>query len=106
MASPDDEARTVAETNGLEGRAAFVYTRCSAAIREDSVKAAFWGPRGLVAIEDIAARVCEGCGEQFYSEETAHRIEEIVHGLDGVPIREITVPVFSLAKPARGPCAG
>ena len=72
-------------------------TYCGAETREDLVQAAFWGPRGLVAIEDIPARVCPGCGEQFYDDRTAERIEEIVHGSAGPPKRQIVVPVFSLA---------
>jgi len=51
----------------------------------------------LVAIEDIPARVCKGCGEQFYDDKTAQRIEKIVNGSTSVPKREVTVPVFSLA---------
>jgi YgiT-type zinc finger domain-containing protein len=99
MTSPGHLAPTTAETSGRDGQADFVCIYCGAAVREGSVKAAFWGPRGLVAIEDIDARVCEGCGEQFYSEETAHRIERITCGAAGTPNREMTVPVFSLSDP-------
>jgi len=79
------------------GPAAVPCTCCGADTREDFVKAAFWGPQGLVAIEDIPARVCEGCGEQFYDDQTAQRIEGIVNGSAAVPRQRITVPVFSLA---------
>jgi len=71
-------------------------TYCAASTREDMVKAAFWGRQGLIAIEDIPARVCDACGEQFYDDHTAHKIEQIVSGLAPKPARQILVPVFSL----------
>jgi hypothetical protein len=64
------------------------------------VRAAFWGRQGLLAIEDIPARVCQRCGEQFYDDQTAQRIENIVNGSAETPARKILVPVFSVATPA------
>jgi len=72
-------------------------TSCGADTRAELVKAAFWGQQGLIAIEDIPARVCTGCGEQFYDDTTAQQIERIVNGPAAVPARQIMVPVFSLA---------
>ncbi|MBE3098787.1 MAG: YgiT-type zinc finger protein [Planctomycetes bacterium] len=96
MTLPEDQARP-AEQGQQDGKAAFPCAYCGADTHEDLVKAAFWGPRGLVAIEDIPARVCEGCGEQFYDDKTTQRIEGIVNGSTAVPQRQATVPVFSLA---------
>ncbi len=87
---------------GREGnqdcRKPFPCEHCGSNTREDVVKAAIWGSRGLVVIENIPAWMCEGCGEQFYDEETAREIEKIVAGPAGKAKQEILVPVFSLAE--------
>jgi YgiT-type zinc finger domain-containing protein len=100
MTLPEDQLGP-AEEGQEDSQAAFPCTLCGAATHEGCVKAAFWGRRGLVAIEDIPARVCEGCGEQFYDDRTAGRIEEIVNGSTTLPERRIEVPVFSLAGESR-----
>ena len=97
MVSPEVSTRTTTDEDGQDQQLVFRCTFCGAATHEDVVKAAFWGMRGLVAIEDITARVCGGCGEQFYSDETAHRLQQIIHGSAGIPKREMNVPVYSLA---------
>jgi YgiT-type zinc finger domain-containing protein len=105
MTLPDDQPRP-AQEGPQDGQAAPACASCGAETHEDCVKAAFWGRQGLVAIEDIPARVCGGCGEQFYADQTAQSIEEIVNGATAVPVRQITVPVFSLAdtrNPGRNP---
>jgi len=96
MALPEDQARP-AQEGPQDGPAVFPCAYCGAGTREDSVQAAFWGRQGWVVIEDIPARVCEGCGEQFYDDHTTERIEAIVNGSTAVPPRQITVGVFSLA---------
>jgi YgiT-type zinc finger domain-containing protein len=72
-------------------------TYCGGQTHADLVRAAFWAARGLIAIEDIPARVCQRCGEQFYEEAAAQQIEALVHGAAAIPNREIQVPVYSLA---------
>jgi len=69
---------------------------CGADTHEEVVKAASWSDRGLVAIEGIPARVCKGCGEQFYDEETTGRIEKVMAGAAGKARQEVIAPVFSL----------
>lgn len=53
---------------------------------------------GLVLIENVPARVCSHCQEQYYDEATAQKITKLAS--NGFPkrhaVREITVPVFSL----------
>jgi YgiT-type zinc finger domain-containing protein len=70
--------------------------QCGGATREDIVQAAFWHDEQLIVIEDIPARVCNHCGEQFYDDQTAERL----HGLIAAPPanagKEILVPVYSL----------
>jgi len=109
----DDEEMEAVETTftGTEGtmqereedqesREAFLCKYCESHTREDTVKSAFWAAGGLVAVEDIPARVCEGCGERFYADETARKIAELTtHGFPAEKAnRKTLVPVFSLAE--------
>lgn len=61
-----------------------------------------WTDRGLVVIENVPARVCESCQEQFYEEAVSSNILQL--SSSGFPqsrmVREITVPVYSLEAPA------
>lgn len=81
-----------------ESREAFPCEYCGSHTYEDVVKAALWGSKGLVAIEDIPARVCEGCGEQFYGDETTRRIKKAIADPSVTAKQEVPVPVFSLAE--------
>jgi YgiT-type zinc finger domain-containing protein len=51
---------------------------CGFDTREDFIRGAFWTSTGLVVVEDIPARLCEGCGEQFFAEETTQQIEKLL----------------------------
>jgi YgiT-type zinc finger domain-containing protein len=81
-----------------EDQGALVCESCGGETYADAVNAAFWGEKGLVAIEDIPARVCKACGEQFYDEETARKIEKVVEDPTSKAKRQIVVPVVSLAE--------
>ena len=67
-----------------------------------SVHLTLWADRGLVVIENVPARVCENCQEQFYDEAVSSKILQL--SSSGFPrnrmVREITVPVYSLEAPA------
>jgi YgiT-type zinc finger domain-containing protein len=67
---------------------------------EDFIKAALWTNRGLVVIEDIPARLCEGCGEQFFEQEVIRKIEQVVTYPLAKVKQWIRVPVYSLSPPA------
>jgi YgiT-type zinc finger domain-containing protein len=69
---------------------------CGSETQADMVKAAFWTDRGLVVIEDIPARVCRRCAEQFYDDATAAQIERRLADPSFEPKRQILVPVVSL----------
>lgn len=65
----------------------------------------------MLAMEDIPARVCRGCGEQFYDEETTRKMEKVITDPALKAGREILVPVFSLtevevAQRETDPCDG
>lgn len=72
----------------------------------DLVRSAFWVGEGLVVIEDIPAFVCDRCGERFFDDETAMRLD-LMRGR-GFPashvVHTMTVPVFHFeaAAPERG----
>jgi YgiT-type zinc finger domain-containing protein len=67
-------------------------------LRETRVRSAFFEGERLVVVEDIPALVCSVCGEQFYDDMTAVRLD-LLRGA-GFPsemsCRELRVPVFSL----------
>jgi len=65
---------------------------------EDVIKAAFWMDDGLIIVEDVRARVCEGCGEQFLDEETTQRIQELLKNPTVEPERQIRVSVYDLPQ--------
>jgi len=90
-----------------ESREAFLCKYCGSHTHEHTVKSAFWAAGGLVAVEDIPAQVCEGCGQQFYADETARKIAELTtHPLPAEKVnRKTFAAVFSLAEvevPNRG----
>jgi YgiT-type zinc finger domain-containing protein len=72
--------------------------RCSQAMRPATVKTAIWRDDRLFVVEDIPARVCDSCMEQFYDEETSDALRRLTEdGFSSVePKREILVPIFSL----------
>lgn len=71
---------------------------CESPTDEDVVRSVLWTATGLVAVEDIPARVCRECKEPYYDAQTARKMMELT--TEGPPAdkakRELTVPVFSL----------
>jgi YgiT-type zinc finger domain-containing protein len=72
--------------------------RCSQPMRPATVKSAIWREDRLFLVEDIPAKVCDSCMEQFYDEETSDALRRLTEdGFSSVePKREILVPIFSL----------
>jgi len=77
----------------------FLCKYCESETVEDLVKSAFWVDGGLVVVENIPARVCQQCRQQFYDHETAEKITTLEKGklLPGTARRDVWVPVFSLS---------
>ena len=71
---------------------------CGCETNEDIIKAALWTNEGLIVIEDIPARLCEGCGEQFFEEEITQRIQQIITYPVSKAKRQIRAPVYSLSQ--------
>ena len=71
-----------------------------AALEESRVQVALWEEERLVVVEDVPALVCRGCGERFYDDETAMRLDMLRGG--GFPAsraaRRMTVEVFRLPR--------
>jgi YgiT-type zinc finger domain-containing protein len=71
---------------------------CGCETNEDIIKAALWTNEGLIVIEDIPARLCEGCGEQFFEEEITQRIQQVITYPVSKAKRQIRAPVYSLSQ--------
>lgn len=74
-------------------------------LARDRVNTALWSGDRLVVVEGVPALVCLSCGERFYEDETAMRLDMMKGG--GFPpeaaAREVVVPVFTFAaSPRRG----
>jgi len=71
-------------------------TFCGCATREDVIEAAFWTDTGLVVVEGIPVRRCDGCGELFFEEEVARRVQEALSCSGGESERQVQVSVYSM----------
>ena len=71
---------------------------CGSETVDGLTQSAFWVEGELIAVENITARVCSRCGEQFYDEDTAEKIAALEKGgcIDGLTRREILVPILSV----------
>ena len=77
--------------------------RCTActggALAPETVNSAFWDAGRLVVVEDVPALVCQSCGERYFEDETAMKLD-LIRGAgfpDGEAVRHMNVPVFSFA---------
>ncbi|UCE46229.1 MAG: YgiT-type zinc finger protein [Phycisphaerales bacterium] len=71
---------------------------CGYDAREDVIKAAFWMDYGLIAVEGIPARLCEGCGEQHFDERVTETIRALLTNSTEEPERKIRVPVYDFPQ--------
>ena len=80
---------------------------CKSDTYEDTVKMSLWEGDRLVVVEDVPARVCQRCAEQFYDNLTVHRLEALRGRRFPVPEakRIIEVAVFSLPDIVMAPAA-
>jgi len=82
----------------MQSKAALRCKYCGCDTNKDVIKAALWTNRGLIVIEDIPARLCEGCGEQFFEEEITRRIQEVETYPVAKAKRQIRVPIYSMSQ--------
>lgn len=74
----------------------------------EKVKAAFWEGERLVVVDDIPALVCQDCGERYYEDETAMRLD-FLRGTGFPPdkaARTMSVPVFHFDASDSGQAGG
>ena len=73
---------------------------CNSDTKEDIVKMSLWEGEQLIVIENVPARVCEGCLEQFYDTNVLLRVDQL-RGR-AFPVEDakriMEVPVFSLPE--------
>lgn len=73
--------------------------KCQGTARAATVRTAIWrADDSLAVVEDIPARVCDTCMDQFYDEDVSDALRQLMER--GFPaseaVKQITVPVFSL----------
>ena len=71
---------------------------CGFDTHKDIIKAAIWTNNGLIVIEDIPARLCGGCGEQFFDEKVTQKIAEVTKYPAAKAKQKVRVPVCSLSQ--------
>ncbi len=73
---------------------------CGGDTHEDIVNVSMWENGKLVVIEDVDARICEKCHEQFYDSSFIYKIDKLrsegFHPENADRI--IEVPVFSIKR--------
>jgi YgiT-type zinc finger domain-containing protein len=86
-----------------QGSAAGRCPRCGGELTATMVRSAVWRGDSVAIIEDIPALVCSGCLEQFYDDDVSEAMRRLAE--NGFPpqdaVRQVTVPVFSLAPRVR-----
>ena len=95
----------ISNSRGEHSGETFLCAYCGSGTVEDRVKSVFWVDGRLLIVENIPARVCQRCRQQFYDDDTADNISELDKGksLPGVTRRYESVPVFSLNRRRKSP---
>lgn len=88
-----------------EATACTACTACAGGVlARQNVKTAFWEGERLVVVDGIPALVCQRCGEQYYEDDTAMKLDLMRGGgfSAAKAVRSITVPVFVFEAPGSG----
>jgi len=103
-ASPEptyQQAKQISEQIKInkDGQETLLCKYCESETVEDLVKSAFWVDGVLLVVENVPARVCQRCRQQYYDEETTEQITAFDKHrfVSGTARRDVWVPVFSLA---------
>ncbi|WP_456473683.1 type II toxin-antitoxin system MqsA family antitoxin [Candidatus Pyrohabitans sp.] len=70
---------------------------CGGRLKEDRVKVELWVKDELIVIEDVPARVCEACGEKYFSAEVSKTIDYLISARPKAKKR-LDVPVFTFKE--------
>ena len=99
---------SAAPASGAQTGTAGCIACSGGALAPEQVKAAFWEGERLVIVDGIPALVCQSCGERYYEDETAMKLD-FMRGT-GFPedraAQTMTVPVFQYDAPAEGEAGG
>ena len=73
--------------------------RCGGSLSASTDRTTIWQGERVAIVEDIPAHICGTCLEQFYDDDVSEALRRLAEA--GFPkvqaVREIQVPVFSLA---------
>ena len=82
----------------MEAEVRATCTQCGGSdVRGERIRTAFWEGERLVVVDGIPAFVCPSCGERFFDDSTAIRLD-LLRGAgfpDALAASELRVPVFS-----------
>jgi len=67
---------------------------CGGIQKEEITKLELWVDGKLIVIEDVPAKVCENCGEKYFSAKVSKQIDALLESAVEAK-RKLEVPVFS-----------
>ncbi len=67
---------------------------CGGIQKEEITKLELWVDGKLIVIEDVPAKVCENCGEKYFSAKVSKHIDALLESA-GEAKRKLEVPVLS-----------
>ncbi len=67
---------------------------CGGYLEEKATKLEVWVDGKLLVIEDVPARVCENCGEKYFSAKVSKQIDKLLESKIKAE-RKLEVPIFS-----------
>ncbi len=68
---------------------------CGGVQKEEITKLELWVDEKLIVIEDVPAKVCENCGETYFSAKVSKQVDALLESTKEAK-RKLEVPVFSL----------
>ena len=71
---------------------------CGYDTHNDVINAAFWMDNRLIVVESVPARLCMGCGEQFFEEYVTQSIQKFFKDPIVKPERQIRVFVYDFPQ--------
>lgn len=94
------ETREPPQAASAEGEAARCTACAEGVLAPRKVRSAFWDADRLVVVEDVPALVCQSCAEQYFTDETAMKLD-LIRGngfRDAEAERRMEVPVFAFGR--------
>jgi len=70
---------------------------CGGTVRDEEVSVDFWWGDRLIIFQNVPAKVCQQCGEKFFSAEVYKEMENRAQG-EEKPFSRITVDVINFKE--------